>query len=183
MTKVNAEILRTAEFSDDGRCRWNLKRIWEPKKGLALYVGLNPSRADAKVDDMTVKKGIGFAESWGYGGTMHGNAYPFITPYPQDLAQCTYEEMEKNDAKLVEMARLASVVVLAWGSFPKFKARFDCLAELLKRWRPICLGLTKDGFPHHISRIAYSTRREAYFIDAMDLFESHVSSDSSKEGK
>lgn len=175
MSNETIEVQRDADISPDGRCRWSLKRIWEPAKGLVLYVGLNPSRADKKIDDMTVKKGMGFARAWGFGGTMHGNAYPFITPYPKDLAECVREEIEKNDAKLIEMARLASVIVLAWGSFPQFKTRFDQVAELLKPWTPICLGLTKSGFPHHISRIAYSTRREKYFLDAMDLFESHIS--------
>lgn len=169
------EVQRDADLSADGRCRWSLKRVWEPEKGLVLYVGLNPSKADKKIDDMTVKKGMGFARAWGYGGSMHGNAYPFITPYPKSLAECTASEIEKNDVKLIEMARLASVVVLAWGSFPQFKARFDRVSEMLKPWNPICLGLTKDGFPHHISRIAYSTRREKFFLDAMDLSESHIS--------
>lgn len=160
------EIVRDAAFSPDGRCRWSLSRIWEREKGLVLYTGLNPSRADKKVDDMTVKKGMGFADKWNFGGTMHGNAYPFITPYPRELAQCTDAEIEKNDAKLIEMARLASVVVLAWGSFPNFRERFDQVAKLLAPWNPICLGRTKDGFPKHISRIAYASPREPWLRTA-----------------
>lgn len=156
------EIERDAKFSDDGRCRWTLSRTWDRKKGIVLFTGLNPSRAGAKIDDMTVTKGMGFADKWDFGGTLHGNAYPFITPYPKKLARCTAKEIEENDAKLIEMARLASVVVLAWGSFPAFRERFDQVAKLLAPWKPICLGRTKDGFPKHISRIAYASPREPW---------------------
>ncbi len=155
-------VIGTADFSRDGRCRWWLKRIWEPSRGLVLYTGLNPSRAGAEVDDMTVTKGQGFARLWGFGGTMHGNAYPFITPYPKDLAQCTEEEIERNDAELLAMARDAALVVLAWGSFPKFKSRLWKVARLLAPFNPVCVGRTKDGFPQHISRIGYDTPREPW---------------------
>lgn len=153
----------SAEFSDDGRCRFSLKRLWDKKRGLVLYTGLNPSKAGADNDDMTVTKGMGFANlKFKMGGTLHGNAFPFISTNPKDLAKCTEAEIRKNDRRLLEMAGEASVVVLAWGSYPKFKARFDEVAKLLMPFRPICLGRTKDGYPHHISRIAYTTPIEAW---------------------
>lgn len=155
-------VTGTAEFSVDGRCRWNLKRAWRPSLGLVLYAGLNPSRAGADIDDMTVTKGMGFARVWGFGGTMHGNAYPFITPYPKDLAQCTAEEIEKSDHELLEMAKVANLVVLAWGAFPKCKQRLWAVSRLLAPFNPVCVGRTKDGFPQHISRIGYDTPRELW---------------------
>lgn len=155
-------VTGTAEFSEDKRCRWTLKRIWQPELGLVLYSGLNPSRAGADTDDMTVTKGMGFARAWGFGGTMHGNAYPFITPYPKDLAQCTEEEIERNDQELLKMASQAALVVLAWGSFPKFKPRFWKVARMLAPWNPVCVGRTKDGYPQHISRLGYDTPREPW---------------------
>jgi hypothetical protein len=155
-------VTGTAQFSDDGRCRWNLKRTWDPRRGFVLYTGLNPSRAGADIDDMTVTKGIGFANVWGFGGTMHGNAYPFITPYPKNLSQCTAEEIEKNDQELLEMAKAATLVVLAWGAFPKFKERFWAVSRLLAPFSPVCVGRTKGGYPQHISRIGYDTRREPW---------------------
>lgn len=152
-------VTGSAAFSEDGRCRWSLKRTWDPARGFVLYCGLNPSRAGADTDDMTVTKGMGFARVWGFGGTMHGNAYPFITPYPKDLAQCTPEEILKNDEKLLEMAREARLVVLAWGAFPGFKERFRAVARLLRPFKPVSVGVTKGGYPQHISRIGYATPR------------------------
>lgn len=144
------------------RCRFALGRDWDKSKGVALFTGLNPSRAGADIDDMTVTKGIGFARAWGLGGTIHVNAFPFITPYPDLLKQCTVDEMARNDRRLVELARTAKVVVLAWGSFPAFKERFWKVARLLAPFHPICLGRTSDGYPKHISRIAYATPREPW---------------------
>ena len=153
-----------AEFSEEDlpRCRFALGRVWEESKGLALYSGLNPSRAGADTDDMTVTKGMGFARAWGLGGTIHVNAYPFITPYPSLLGHCTEAEIERNDKRLVELAATARVVVLAWGAFPQFKERFWEVARLLAAFGPICVGRTADGYPKHISRIGYATPREPW---------------------
>lgn len=153
-----------AKFSEEKppRCRFALRRTWDRKKGFALYSGLNPSRAGADIDDMTVTKGVGFARAWGLGGTIHVNAFPFITPYPNQLKNCTEAEIELNDKWILQMAKEAEVVVLAWGAFPKFKDRFLQVAQLLAPFHPVCVGFTKDGFPHHISRIGYDTKRESW---------------------
>jgi len=151
-----------AKFSEDGRCRWWLTRMWNRSLGSVLYSGLNPSKAGKDVDDMTVTKGMGFARLWGYGGTIHVNAYPFIATNPAYLGRATEEEIEENDRWLLILASQASLVVLAWGSFPKFKHRFWKVARMLAPFNPVCVGRTKDGFPQHISRIGYDTPREPW---------------------
>lgn len=151
-----------AHFSADRRCRFWLSRTWEMEKGIALFVGLNPSKAGEDIDDMTVTKGMGFATRWGLGGTRHVNAYPFIATNPADLAQCTPEEIELNDLWVAEMVKKATVVVVAWGAFQKHMLRFRAVSKLLAPFNPVCLGMTGDGFPRHISRIAYATPREPW---------------------
>lgn len=155
-------VIGNAEFSDDRKCRWTLSRIWQEDLGLVFFTGLNPSKAGADTDDMTVTKGMGFARKWQYGGTLHGNAFPFITTYPKELVSVARELIEENDRKLLEMARRAKLVVLAWGSYPKYAERFRAVAELLAPFNPVCVGRTKDSFPHHISRIAYKTPIEPW---------------------
>lgn len=161
------DVKRWAEFSEEkpeARCRFALGRdfIGQEEKGKVLFAGLNPSRAGAEVDDMTVTKGMGFARHWELGGTIHVNAYPFITPYPDELRQCSVDEMERNDRRLVELAATAQIVVVAWGSFPRFKERFWKVARLLAPFNPVCLGRTGDGYPKHISRIGYNSPREPW---------------------
>lgn len=154
-----------AFFPPGGRCRMWLTRAWAPERGFALFAGLNPSKAGRDVDDMTVTKGMGFANRWELGGTLHVNAYPFIATNPADLAQCTPDEIKENDHWVLEMAKKAKVVVAAWGAFPKHTRRFKALAKLLSRFKPVCLGMTEDGFPNHISRIGYDRPRAPFKVE------------------
>lgn len=155
-------IVRDASFEDNRRLRWWLSRTWSEALGHVLFVGLNPSKADEKIDDMTVKKGMGFAARWKHGGTFHANAYPLVSTDPKKLVACTEEEIRKNDEQLLRLAAMSRKVVLAWGAFPKHRARFAAIAELLKPYRPLCVGRTADGYPQHISRIGYDTPLEEF---------------------
>lgn len=163
--KLKPGVKGDATFSDDGRCRWHLERSWAPGKGFVLYVGLNPSKAGKDADDMTVVKGQGFARRvFDAGGTLHGNAFPFITTQPDALVVGDRSELVLNDEWLLKMAARARVVVFAWGSFPANDWRFEEVTRLLREFNPICFGRTKEGYPKHISRIAYATPREPWRV-------------------
>lgn len=46
---------------------------------------LNPSTADAEIDDPTITRCIGFAKSWGFGGLMVGNLWAYRATDPKEL--------------------------------------------------------------------------------------------------
>ncbi|WP_318389140.1 DUF1643 domain-containing protein [Enterobacter sp.] len=48
------EMLKSAVFSDCGLYRYSIGRIWDATKPYALFIGLNPSYADAEQDDPTL---------------------------------------------------------------------------------------------------------------------------------
>ena len=52
---------KAANISPCGRYRYTLSRTWGDARPLA-FVMLNPSTADANVDDPTIRRCIGFAE-------------------------------------------------------------------------------------------------------------------------
>lgn len=165
MGKLKPGVHGDAVFSEDRRCRFSLERFWDPPKGYVFYVGLNPSKADAENDDMTVVKGMGFARRrFEAGGTFHGNIYPFIATQPGDLVVGTESELKRNDDWLLVMARRARVVVFAWGAFRGHEDRFRKVVRLLEPFSPICFGTTKEGFPRHISRIGYDTPHEVWRV-------------------
>jgi hypothetical protein len=57
-----------ADISADGVYRYSLWRIREPTQPLVMFLGLNPSTADATTDDHTIRRCLRFSSDWGYGG-------------------------------------------------------------------------------------------------------------------
>lgn len=62
------DVNKDAIFSVCGKYRYAISRTWDAAKPYALFIGLNPSYADAELDDPTLKRCISFAQSWGFGG-------------------------------------------------------------------------------------------------------------------
>ena len=76
---------RDAVISKCGEYRYSLIREWNKSKQKVLFLMLNPSDADDKKDDPTIKRCISFAKDWRYGGLMVANLYAYITDKPKEL--------------------------------------------------------------------------------------------------
>ncbi|MGK7951453.1 MAG: DUF1643 domain-containing protein [Xenococcaceae cyanobacterium] len=50
-----------------GNYRYLLWREWNSQSKTVSFIMLNPSRADAEINDPTITRCINFAKSWGYG--------------------------------------------------------------------------------------------------------------------
>ena len=66
-----------AGFSADGHYRWWLRRSWPGGHGTLLFIGLNPSAADGRRDDPTLRRLIGFGRGWGYSALVVLNLFAF----------------------------------------------------------------------------------------------------------
>jgi len=79
-------VVRSAVLSDCGTYRYSLTRRWSPGPLLG-WVMLNPSRADALVDDPTIRRCVGFARRWGFAGIVVRNLYALRATDPRELSR------------------------------------------------------------------------------------------------
>ena len=50
-----------------------------------MFIGLNPSTADERLDDPTIRHCVGFAARWGYGGIFMCNVFTLVSTDPKKL--------------------------------------------------------------------------------------------------
>lgn len=159
-----------ATFSACGTYRYRLWRRWDPDARRCVFVGLNPSTADAARDDPTIRKCIGFAARWGFGAIEVVNLFAYAglrSTDPRSLLALADPVGPRNDAVLSGALGGAGRIVWAWG-------RHDARVRALVRTRVAsaawlsarhscetgCLGRSSDGSPRHPLRIGYATRFE-----------------------
>ena len=155
------KVVYDAVLSDCRNYRYTLSRIWDEERPLVAFIMLNPSTANHEVDDPTIKRCMGFARSWEFGGIMVGNLFAFRTPSPKALAANGYHVGEHDDQYLRALIARCDEVVVGWGAL-KAKARPRALAVLEMIDSPKCLDTTKRGDPRHPLYVRGSTQLKPY---------------------
>jgi hypothetical protein len=144
-----------ATFSDCGQFRPLLWRDWSDALNAAyvLWIGMNPSTADGDADDPTVRRECDFTAAWGYSVYRKCNVMDFRATQPKALLQPgIIPRSEINLSVIVEQARSAHLVILAFGSLHKKLSHYgaDVVAALeAENIQPMCLGITANGSPKH----------------------------------
>ncbi|MGK7888993.1 MAG: DUF1643 domain-containing protein, partial [Leptolyngbyaceae cyanobacterium] len=157
-----------AIFSPCHGYRYGLWRRWDVDQPLVLFIGLNPSTADAVTNDPTIRRCIGFAQSWGYGGMIVTNLFSYRATRPQELRQAPDPIGPETDEWIVRWCqdvmnptltptstgtkdRVDGRVLAIWGNAGAWWERDRAISQL---FRPIvphlsCFGITKRGQPTH----------------------------------
>lgn len=158
-----------AVLSACGKFRYRLWRRWDDQKPVVVFIMLNPSTADDKVLDPTLRKCIGFAERWGYGGLEIVNLFAYRTPYPLALRDAGYPVGPANEAHLRAVIRTYMHVVCAWGrnaDCAEGRAAVERLHALFDQTEWLgsisALRYSKDGTPWHPLYVSYSADRLPY---------------------
>jgi hypothetical protein len=143
-----------AILSPCGTYRYHLWRRWNPDLPTMVWVMLNPSTADAKADDPTIRRCVGFAKREGCGGISVRNVFALRATDPSELSKHPDPFGPKNEAYLLHARNvsLMTVLVLGWGARLADKRLRDyyrraeacCVTQ-----KPNCFGVTKDGDPRH----------------------------------
>lgn len=149
------EFVRSAVISDDGLYRYRLSRAWRPELPRMVFIMLNPSTADAEVDDPTIRRCMGFAKRERYGGIEVINLYALRATKPVHLLDHPDPNGPTNVAywHAVLGGKRPEQVVAAWGAHVHqldqrgvFSWAMSSSAGMPRNdWR--CLGVTKDGQP------------------------------------
>lgn len=167
-------MIKDALLSDCRTYRYALWRIWDGERHgrRVMFIGLNPSTADETTYDPTIRKCIGFAQRWGYGGFYMLNLFAFRATWPMDLVQADDPVGPDNDQAFATFRQRAELVVACWGGSiatrnrPRlqWQSRIRQVLETING--PVhCLGRTQDGSPKHPNRPGYDTPLELFHAD------------------
>ena len=150
---------------DDKKIRLLLKK--NGKKPL-LVLGLNPSTADEKNPDATIRKIMGFAERWGYDSFIMINVYPLRCTLPSDLPKEFDEDLHIQNYRIIEevVSSLEDTEVLVcYGDNITIQPYLEfCKSEILKMFSDYSKlklvrisDLTIKGNPRHPCRLSYKS--------------------------
>lgn len=155
--------IRDALIDPTGRYRYWLARGWQDPGaadfgGIALWIMLNPSTADAQKDDPTIRRVVQFTKRWGYGRAVVANLFAFRATSPLDIPVDEAEAIGAGcNLYIRTLIRGARLVVAAWGSpaSPRLSAMMRprvALVRELAREAGVTLhaiGVTHAGAPKH----------------------------------
>ena len=139
---------RDAVISDCGVYRYWLQRSWGEGSTLVV-VGLNPSTADANVDDPTIRKCIHYAKREGHTKLVMLNLFAVRATDPKELPMLGGLAVgPQNDTYLSQYLDAYPRFLAAWGAVDK-RMRWLIPRVVHESNRAVCLGHTKEGFPRH----------------------------------
>lgn len=152
---LGAGVRGDASFSDDGRHRQRMRR-WLGEsfpERFIMFIGMNPSTADAMVDDPTCAREWQFAKREGFEAMVKCNIGDYRATDPKALLVpgvnvCTPENVQM----IRQEARKAAKVIVCHGKLNKPLAAAAAVilpaleADGVELW---CLGTNGDGSPKH----------------------------------
>ena len=146
------EVIGT-EFSRDRVYRYTLTRhftsLLDERRRYCMFIGLNPSTADERVNDPTVRRCIDYAQRWGFDALLMTNLFAYRATLPRDMKAAAEPVGADNDLWLVRAARASELIVCAWGRHGRFQNRGKHVVKLLGEFRLMHFGKNNDGTPKH----------------------------------
>ncbi len=157
-----------AEFSDDYRYRYLLRRCFAgsvdaPPVSPVVFCMLNPSTADAFENDPTVRRCIGFAQSWGFTDLIVVNLFAIRETDSKKLSRFADPVGPDNNETLTDLPRCP--IICAWGAHPLAADRARFVLTVFEGDRLFCLKRTAEGHPGHplyLSKASERTRWNGY---------------------
>jgi hypothetical protein len=158
-----------AVISPCGQYRYHLWRRWDELLPTMVWVMLNPSTADDKEDDPTIRKCIGFAKRHGCGGISVRNVFALRATDPAEILKHRDPFGPDNETHLLAARNvsLLTILVLGWGSRQagkRLKSYYQRAENCCIVNKPYCFGTTKDGDPKHPLYLPYDSEKVLWTI-------------------
>lgn len=144
-------MLCTASFDPGQQYRYRLSRIWQPARDPLIWIMMNPSTADARKDDPTIRKCITFSLNSGYGGIVVLNLFALRATKPNDLLRVHDPIGPENDKYIQQELEFSFKICCAWGNFcgKKLEPRQKEVLRMLAGRTLYCLAKNDNGTPGH----------------------------------
>lgn len=136
-----------AVVSPCGVYRYFLQRIWDARRLPLVWIMLNPSTADAEVDDPTIRRCMGFARRENAGGIEVLNLFALRSTDPRALKSADDPIGAGNDEWYRETLHSGDTAIAAWGRHGSLRGRDAAVIRMLRERGVQLIGL--DGVPKH----------------------------------
>lgn len=141
------------------RYRYELTREWALAKNrkpkTVTFIMLNPSTADDKEDDPTIKRCVAFARDNGANRLIVANLFAYRTSSVSELKEMrTHDDIVGPEYwdRLAATVRKSQTIILGWGKDGGILEQDKAVLEFLKlevKGTFYCLTINKDGSPKH----------------------------------
>lgn len=140
-----------AVISDCEKYRYLLRRTWDHDLSRVLIVMLNPSTADARKDDATIRSCVRLCKDHRAGSFEVVNLFGFRATDPTLLDSVADPVGPNNDQVIEAAVNRCDQIICAWGANAHAVKRERAALDLLGGHRPaiFCWGRTASGAPRH----------------------------------
>ena len=161
---MNHYLENDAVISDCGKYRYLLRRTWDHAKPRALLVMLNPSTADARQDDATIRSCVRLLSGLAAAALRVMNVYGWRATKPKDLLAAPDPCGPGNEQCIEAAIQRCDIAIAAWGAWPPADAASVYILNAVRTVRPamFCFGKTKHGAPKHPLYIKSGTPLESF---------------------
>lgn len=158
----------SAIISPCGSYRYRLERDGMGEGSTAIIM-VNPSTADAELDDATIRKLRGFGRQWDWGKIIVGNLFAYRATDVRELAKQSDPVGPDNDDHLRGIIADADRLVVAWGPVTKqprhLRDRWRSIASMARRFETPMMSIgepAKDGHPKHPLMLPYALQLQPW---------------------
>lgn len=150
---TSGETTSLAWFSDCTKYRYLLTRTWDINRASVLFIMLNPSTADEKKNDPTVKRCFDYAHRWGFGSMEVANLFAYRSTDPAQLMKVEDPIGPNNTDMITRSVKRVGMVIGAWGTNvpnPFYIKTAHLVMDVVTKYNHLyALSRTKEGMPSH----------------------------------